>query len=336
MTLRLVVSNALDGTLHVLGFDTSRAAFETLQILDLGGRLMPIAASPDGRFLYVARRSEPFASVTLQRAGDRLEVAGEAMLPGSMVYLTVDARGRFLLAASYSGDVLSVSAIASDRLARAAHQLLPTARHPHAIVLDPTNRFALAPCLGGGHVIQLLFDADRGMLSPNEPPVWPQRPGAGPRHLAFHPVLRVVYLLNELDATLDVLAFDTIDGTLSHRQTLSTLPAGFDGRRWAADVHVTPDGRYVYSSDRGSNTLAMFETDPDGRLRLLGHVDTEPQPRGFAIEPGGRFLFAAGEASHRVVAYSIDILSGMLTEIAHHVAGLGPNWIVPLSPSASP
>ena len=117
-----------------------------------------------------------------------------------------------------------------------------------------------------------------------------------------HRTRRFVYLLNELDAAIDVLAFDGARGTLAPLQTIGSLPPGFSGAPWAADLHLTPDGRFLYSSERRSDTLAAFRVDPaDGRLTLVGHFPTEAQPRGFGITPDGRFLVAAGQRSDRAV-----------------------------------
>ena len=152
--------------------------------------------------------------------------------------------------------------------------------------------------------------------------------GAGPRHLVFHPNRRIVYLLNELDAGVDVLAFDGAAGTLSALQTISSLPPKFDGTPWAADLHVTPDGRFLYTSERNSSTLACFAIDADStRLTLVGHTPTEQQPRGFAIDPRGRFLVAVGQASHAATLYAIDGHSGMLHALKNYPVGRNPNWV---------
>jgi 6-phosphogluconolactonase len=146
--------------------------------------------------------------------------------------------------------------------------------------------------------------------------------------MVFHPNGRTVYLLNELDAGVDVLAFDAAKGTLSQVQTLSTLPAGFNGKPWAADLHLTPDGRFLYTSERTTSTLAVFAVDPaSGQLKLLGHVDTERQPRGFNIDPSGRYLIAAGQQSHAVSTYRIDRDSGALQLLKSTPLGKNPNWI---------
>jgi len=163
------------------------------------------------------------------------------------------------------------------------------------------------------------------------------RAGAGPRHLAFHPRAPFVYLLNELDASLDVFALDHDAGTLTPLQTLTSLPPGFAGEPWAADLHLTPDGRFLYSSERRSSTLAAFAVDAaNGRLTSLGHTPVQTQPRGFRITDSGRFLIVAGQLSHRVGLHRIDAASGALTLVQEHAVGQNPNWVETFVPTLSP
>jgi 6-phosphogluconolactonase len=144
----------------------------------------------------------------------------------------------------------------------------------------------------------------------------------------FHPAGRHVYLLNELDAQVDVLAFDASSGALTLRQTVATLPPSFEGRPWAADLHLTPDGRFLVTSERTSSTLAVFAVDAQtGTLAPLAHVPTETQPRGFAIDPSGRWLVAAGQLSHAATLYAIDAASGTLTAQQRLPIGQNPNWV---------
>jgi 6-phosphogluconolactonase len=245
-----------------------------------------------------------------------------------MCWISTDRSGRFLLSASYGGSVVAVSPIDADGVAQAAQQVLATAPKAHSIRTDPSNRFAFAACLGGGVVMQLRFDAASGRLAPNEPAQLQPHPQASPRHFVFHPTGPFVYLLNELDARIDVLAFDAERGGLGAVQSIETLPPGFSGEPWAADIHVTPDGRFVYTSERRSSTLAGFAVDASsGRLALLGHVPTETQPRGFAIDPSGRWLLAVGQVSNRLSRYAIDPASGHLAKEQECAVGGNPNWV---------
>jgi 6-phosphogluconolactonase len=328
--IAVYVSNADSGEIGVYRLDAARGELAPLQTVPVGGQVMPLALGPDRRFLYAARRSDPLEvlSFAIDPKSGELAALGAAPLPHSMANNATDRSGRWLFSASYGGDLIAVSPIGADGVAQPAHQVLATAPHAHAIVPDPSNRFVFATSLGGGHVMQWRFDAATGRHEANDPPALAPHAGASPRHLAFGAGGRFVYLLNELDAALDVLAFDAAAGALRTVQTISSLPAGFDGAPWAADLHLSPDGRFLYSSERRSNTLAAFRIDPaNGELALLGHTPTEAQPRGFAITPDGAFLIAAGQLSNRLSVYAIDPRSGALDKRSGCAAGLNPNWI---------
>lgn len=324
------VSNADSGDIRVLQLGADGALNEA-QRFDTGGMVMPLAASPDRRRLYAALRSEPLAVLTLaiDAGSGRLRKLGEAPLPVSMAYLACDRSGRFVLSASYGGNQVAVSPIDAQGIVQAAQQVLATPPNAHAVQTDPSNRWAFATSLGGGQLMQYRFDADTGRLTPNEPPALVIREGAGPRHFRFHPNGRFVYLMNELDATIDVLAFDTEPGMLAPLQTVASLPPGFDGGApWAAELHLTPDGRFLYSSERRSSMIAAFAVDAaNGRLSLISHTPTETEPRGFAIDPTGRFLLAAGQKSDRLTVHAIDGASGRLTTLHSHPMGRNPNWV---------
>lgn len=337
MSTVVYVSNADSGELSVLAM-AADGALAPLQTVAVGGTVMPLAVSPCRRFLHAARRSAPLAvaSFAIAPHTGTLTKLGEAALPASMAYLATDRSGRWLFAASYQGDQLTVSPIGADGRVGAVQQAVATGPHAHAILPAPSNRHVFATSLGGGVVLQFRFDAERGRLEPNAPPALPIRSGAGPRHFRFHPNGRCVYLLNELDATLDVLAFDAERGTLAPLQTVPTLPPGFAGEPWAADLQLTPDGRFLYSSERRSSTLAAFRIDAEtGLLSPLGHTATETQPRGFAIDARGRFLLAVGQRSDHLSRYAIDAASGALRLAERLAVGRNPNWveIVELAPA---
>jgi len=328
------VANADSHDIAVLALDGSEAGDGALREIDrlaTGGTVMPLALRPDKRVLYASIRSEPFRvlSLAIDPASGRLEEIGSAPLPASMCWISSDRRGRYLLSASYGSSLVAVSPIDDDGIAGAAHQVVATEDKAHAIQVDPNNRFAFATCLGGGVVKQMRFDAASGRLEDNAVPAWRARPGAGPRHFVFHPTDPFVFLLNELDATIDVLEIDRATGTLRGVSVAQALPAGFaGGAPWAADLHLTLDGRFLYSSERRSSTLASFAVDADtGMLASLETVPTESEPRGFAVSPDGRSLVVVGQASHRLSRYDIDVASGRLRLVASQPVGRNPNWV---------
>jgi 6-phosphogluconolactonase len=245
-----------------------------------------------------------------------------------MAYISTDNTDRWLLSASYPGHMLSVSPIDDDGVAGDAHEMLPAGRNAHAIRADASNRFVLNTSLGDDIVQQHRFDAATGALTPNDPSSVEVRPGAGPRHFVFHRDGRHVYLLNELDGSVYVFDYDAATGTLSERQIVDARPPGFTDKPSAADLHETPDGRFLYASVRTSSTLAAFAIDPETALLTpAGHFDMPRQPRGFQIDPSGHYLLCAGQLSHTLAVYAIDAESGALEKLSEQSMGQGPNWI---------
>ncbi|HKX44859.1 MAG TPA: lactonase family protein, partial [Burkholderiaceae bacterium] len=273
----------------------------------------------------------PFRVVTfaIDPASGKLNKRGEAALADSMANIDVDRTGRWLFAASYGGHKITVNAIGQDGNVGAVQQLLATAPNAHAIHADAANRYVLATSLGGDNVSVWRFDAATGKLAPNEPALVNAPAKMGPRHFIWDAAQRHAYLLGELDASLIVYDWDAARGTLREAQRLSALPGGFNGGApWAADLHLTPDGRFLYASERRSSTLAIYKVDAaSGQLALVGHEPTEKTPRGFAIDPAGRYLIAAGQDSHGVTVYAIDATSGALKPLGRTPLGKNPNWV---------
>jgi 6-phosphogluconolactonase len=332
MRTLVYVANADSHDIAVLALDGGSGELIEVERFAVGATVMPLAVSLDKRRLYASIRAAPFRvlSLAIDAASGRLSEIGSAPLPASMCWISTDRSGRYLLSASYGSSVVAVSPIGADGVAREARQTVATEANAHSIQADPSNRFAFAACLGGGVVRQMRFDAASGRLESNVPPSCPVQPGAGPRHFVFHPTLAVVYLLNELDASIDVLDFDRERGLLTRsRPSVSALPPAFaGGAPWAADLHLTPDGRFLYASERRSSTIAAFAVDAStAALTPLGSVATETEPRGFAISPDGRFLIAVGQASHRLSRYAIDAQTGALDKLGDQPVGANPNWV---------
>jgi 6-phosphogluconolactonase len=212
---------------------------------------------------------------TSRRAGLRHLAA--TPLGVAMAYLITDRTGRFLLGASYTDAKLAIYPIESTgRIGATPTQVLSTGPRAHCIVIDAANQFAYSAILGADHIMQLVFDAAAGTLAPNSPPSIATLKNAGPRHLAFHPSGKSLYLLNQTDATVGAYRIEPGAGVLGEIETLATLPAHFLNEANAADIHVTPDGRFLYASERQSSTLAGFRIDPgSGVLALIGRWPTE-------------------------------------------------------------
>ena len=240
-------------------------------------------------------------------------------------HLTVDQTGSFVLVANYAGGTVSMLPIGDGgRLGEATDsvrhegQSVNKARqdrpHPHSINLDAASRYAFVPDLGIDRVFVYRLDRASGKLVPNEKP-WAQvSPGAGPRHFAFHPMGTYAYVINELDSTVTAFGYEQASGELTEIQTVSTLPADFDGVTTCADVHVAQSGRFLYGSNRGHDSIAIFAIDEGtGRLTPMGHEPTRGKiPRNFAIDPSGELMLVANQDSDTIVAFRIDRTTGEL------------------------
>jgi 6-phosphogluconolactonase len=324
------VSNADSQELSVLAFDRGSGRLSPVETVAVGGTVMPLAVSPDKRFLYAALRSQPFRvlSFAVDPASGRLKKLGEAPLADSMANIDVDASGKWLFAASYPGHKITVNSIDGNGVVGAIQQLIPTAPNAHAIHADAGNRFVLATSLGGDNLSVWRFDAAKGQLTPNDPPIVQTAPKSGARHFVWDKAQKHLYLLNEVDASLYAFAWDAGLGTLRELQRTTTLPEGFTGKPWAADLHLSPDGRQLYASERTSSTIARFKVDAGtGKLEAAGSTPTEKTPRGFAIDSSGRFLIVAGQESHSLSVHAIDARTGALGEATRLPVGKNPNWV---------
>lgn len=187
--------------------------------------------------------------------------------------------------------------------------------HAHAVQLDQAGRFAFVADLGLDKILVYRFGRDTGTITPNEPPAAKLAPGAGPRHLAFHPNGRLAYVINELDSTVTAFAYHAESGTLQNLHSLSTLPTGFAEPNTTAEIRVHPTGRFLYGSNRGHDSIAAFTVEPQtGRLTAIGHQSSGGRtPRNFNIDPTGRWLVAANQASDTLVVLKIDPATGSLS-----------------------
>ena len=325
------VSSADAQEIAVLSLDRASGELKPIENVAVGGTVMPLALSPDKRVLYAALRSQPYrvASFAIDAGSGKLRKLGEAALADSMANIDVDRSGRWLFAASYGGHKITVNAIDKDGKVGAVQQLIATEPNAHAIHADASNRFVFATSLGGDNLSSWRFDPASGTLTANEPALTSAPAKTGPRHFVWDAAQRRLYLLCELDASLFVYDWDAASGTLREAQRTSALPPGFSGGTpWAADLHLTPDGKFLYASERRSSTLATYRVDAaSGRLELVGHVPTEKTPRGFAIDPSGRYLIAAGQDSNGVTVYAIDPASGALSQRNRLALGKNPNWV---------
>ena len=319
------VANADDGDISTYRLQRETGTLQPGPRVAVAPMVMPMTVSQDRRFLFAAARSKPFSVITLSldpESGALAKLAS-APLPDSMCYISLDRTGRYLFAASYGGSLACVQGVTSDGRVSAPLQVVATGRHAHSIRIDESNRFVFVPTLGTDAVFQFVFDAQSGRLASNTPSLVLLKPGTGPRHVITSPDNRFVFVANEMFGTVTTFALDGATGLLTEIDSASGVPPGANlvpgtvrgsqpGRDtdrdiWAADLHMTPDGRFLYLSERTTSTLACFGVNAaTGRLGYAGSTPTEKQPRGFAIDPSGRFLVACGEKSATISVYAIE------------------------------
>jgi 6-phosphogluconolactonase len=313
---------------------------------DRTGRLTPIglvaetpspsflALHPSGRFLYAVNEvddvgEEKGGSVSafaIDAASGRLTPLNTQPSRGAHpCYLTVDSAGAGVLVANYTGGSLAVLPIEADgRLGPPAQVVHHTGRsvnrdrqeapHAHSIDLDAANQFAVAADLGADKLFVYRYRAVH--LTPNLVPAIATEPGSGPRHFAFHPNGNVAFAINEMASTITSYGWDGRRGTLTLHETVSTMPSGSQKPNTTAEIRVHPTGRFVYGSNRGHDSIAVFATSPTGHLTFVERELTRgKEPRNFTIAPGGRWLIAANQGSNTLAVFQIDDKTGALAPV---------------------
>lgn len=260
------------------------------------------------------------------KTGDLKFLGKQASLGGAPCHITASINGKYLLVANYLGGNVSVFPVGPDGTIGPVTDLIQhvgsgpnkdrqQSAHAHSITLDKKNNFAFVADLGIDRVMIYEFDRDKGKLKPNTTqPFFQTKPGAGPRHFAFHPKNKLAFVINELDSSVTSLAYDGKEGTLREIQTASTLSPDFKGISTCADVHVSTDGRFLYCSNRGEDSIAVFKIDAaNGKIERIENTPTGgKRPRNFAIDPTGTFLLAANQDTGNIVVFRIDKSSGKL------------------------
>lgn len=301
-----------------------------------------LAVDPARQFLYAVnevsdyegKKSGAVSAFAIDRRSGKLRFLNEVSSRGAgPCYVSLDHTGRYVLVANYDSGSLAVfprledgslgepTAFVEHHGSGVNHER-QEGPHAHSIEVSPDDRFALAADLGLDQLLVYQFDAARGTLAPNDPPFAAIRPGSGPRHFAFAPSGRFVYVVSEMGSTVTVFSYDAGRGALRELQTVSTLPKGFAGANDDAEIAVHPSGQFLYASNRGHDSLAVFAVDAaQGTLSPVDDVSTGGKtPRHFAIDPTGAYLVAENQDSDNLVVFRIDRATGRLTptgEVAH-------------------
>ncbi len=347
------VSNGEDGQIVVMKLNPETGDMKIVEKVPAGPNVKHMALSPDHRFLYASVRSEPFSVITYlinSETGNLTQLSKES-LPDNMVYISVDQTGRFLLSVSNNdaNAKIAVNPIGLEGFVQSEPvQVISTGHNPHSILVDPSNRFVYVPHLGNAQIKQFLFNQSNGVLTPNAPSVVYTKDGSGPRHFDFSPNNRFVYVSNEMDGMVYSYKMDNKTGILTEIQRISAMPPDIglepstpaagdaapgmgDGKSTAigvADIHITPDGKWLYVSERSTSTIAAFAVDRhSGNLTYIESYGTEKTPRGINVDPRGNFVIAGGQESGHVSVHAINQETGELKLLNRYESGKDPNWI---------
>ncbi len=290
-----------------------------------------VAVHPSGQYLYAANEAGKASTVSafaIDKKSGKLELLNQLPSLGEdPCYLSFDKTGKYAFVANYTSGTIAVfpiltdgrlgehTALVKDQGATGPNKERQEGSHAHWIETSPDNRFVLVADLGLDEVLVYKFDATSGTLTPNEPAFARLKPGSGPRHLVVHPNGKFIFSVSELSSTATSFAYDAKKGTLKEIGAVSTLPPGFSGRNDVAEAAVHPNGKFLYVSNRGNDSVAVLSIDPaKGTLAPVGGIPTGgKEPRHFIFDPSGKFLFAENQLSDTVVEFRADAATGQLT-----------------------
>jgi 6-phosphogluconolactonase len=321
--------------IYAYRYDAATGQLEDLGIAAQTPSPSFLAISPNHKFLYAANETDEYqgqssgivSAFSIDAKTGKLALLNQVASKGaSPCHISVDHTGKFVLVANYTGGNLSVFPVREDGSLGAASDFIQhqgsgpnhdrqEKAHAHWIDVSPDNRFALNADLGLDEVFVYRFDASKGKLTPNNPPFAKVAPGAGPRHLAFHPNGKFAYVIDEMASTITVFSYDAKGGKLKELQAVPTLPKDFSGENTTAEIVVHPSGKFLYGSNRGHDSLAVFAIDPTkGTLIFVEHVSVKGKtPRNFEIDPSGKRLLVANQDTDNIVEFAIDSTTGKLT-----------------------
>ena len=340
MTTYVYVAAQDDNKVSVFTMDENTGNLDLRSEIAAPGGPSLLAISPDRGALYIGHREVPeITSHRIDHSTGGLTQNGSVTPDGAAAFLATDRTGKFLLSAYYQGGHVAVHPIGGDgSLGGAPTAWLDTEVGAHAVQTDRSNRFAFVPHIarqndnvleppknipGPNRIYQFRFDEATGSLTANSPLQLEQDDMTGPRHYCFHPSLDVVYFSNEQGCSVSAYQIGP-SGTLSAIQTVSTLPAGVTARNTCSQIQFSPSGDFLFVPNRGHNSIASFTVDAEGRLTPAGHAATEAVPSAFSLDPQGKFVFAAGSATGKLAAYSIDSQTGGLTPLQTYSVGARP------------
>lgn len=331
------VSNAGTKDIHAFGMKRDTGELTLIEKTPVPGSdetslaSLPMAMAPNKRFIYAQLRGKPYpvSTFTIDHSSGRLTLVDTIPLVDQMAYINVDRTGKHLLGASYVGAKVAVYPIdALYTVEEKADQIIDTKPKAHCVYIDASGKNVYVPVLGADHIMQFKYDAAKGALTPNDPPTVATKEGSGPRHFVIHPNGKWGYVITETTATIGTYNIDKDKGTLTEVAFVDTGDWNKKDSAAASDIHVTPDGKFLYGAVRSTNMLHGYKIDQEkGTLTPVGKWQTETEPRGFNIDPRSKFLLAVGMKSASMTVYAIDGNSGELKSVKQYPVGQQPNWI---------
>jgi len=321
--------------IYALRFDAQKGQLTSIGVAAETADPSFLAVHPNGKYLYAVNEISTFnggaggavSAFSINAKTGALKLLDQVPTRGAgPCHVSLDKNGAYVLVANYDGGSIASFAVHDDGSLGTASGFVQHSGsgpdkerqegpHAHWIGTSPDNRFALAVDLGLDQVIAYGFDSSKGIFTPMLSGFAKVKPGAGPRHLAFHPNGKFAYVLSEMDSSVTVFSYQAKNGAFSSLQTISALPKDYAGRKEAAEIAVDPSGKFLYTSNRGHDSIAMFEINPaKGTLKARGQVLSGGQtPRHFAIDPTGNYLLAENQESQNIVVFHIDPATGNLT-----------------------
>lgn len=302
-----------------------------------------IEIHPNGKFIYAVTENNGGAirAFAIDQETKKLKLLNERSSGGSCpCHIAISSNGKFLFAANYTSGSATVIPINADgtlaepssivkHSGSSINQDRQQEPHVHSVNLSPDDRFAFAADLGIDKIIIYKLNQDTGRLEANTPAFAKVKPGAGPRHFTFHPDGKFAYVINELDETITAYAYNAQSGALTEIQQISTLPDGFKGINWCAEVRVHPNGKFLYGSNRGHDSIVIYRIDPEkGTLKLSGFQNAGiKNPRNFCLDPSGNFCVVANQDSNTICVFRVNPETGMLEPVGSPITVETPTCV---------
>ncbi len=305
-------------------------ALTHLENVELEGAPGCLEVDPQKKYLFASvRTAQKFMSFSIDPQTGKLKLISSIPAGGNAAYIATDKTGGYLFSAYYGEGKVAVHRLGKQgEILEEVLQTIPTDKNAHAILPDQKNQFVFVPHTGPNAIYQFLWDEKQGVLKPNSPPKLSAAADLEPRHLAVSQDNRFLYFDNEKGSSVTAYKLNAETGTLTPFQTVSTLPADYDGKNTCADIELSPSGDYLYASNRGHNSIACFAVDQKtGELSSIGQAPTEDTPRSFNIDPTGQFMYAAGQKNGKLAAYKISPENGTLKRFATYEVGKSPSWV---------